>query len=234
MNEKHWLTRAGPHKMLEFLGKQASERKLRLLTCACCRRGWHLFPDERVQRVIEAAEQFADGLLSTAELNAVRQAADACARVPALHGMTASGACVYYPTPTALGTAYLEHFAPVGVLYHTADCLTLGTPNKKAARDAETKAQADIVRDLFGNPYQPVPIDPAWLAWNNGLVVSLAQAAYDERRLPEGTLDNARLAILADALEEAGCREGRLLDHLRGKSPHYRGCFVLDAMAGRE
>lgn len=40
--------------------------------------------------------------------------------------------------------------------------------------------------------------------WLTPTVLGLAQAAHDER-LPDGTLDPVRLAILADALEEAGC-----------------------------
>jgi hypothetical protein len=37
----------------------------------------------------------------------------------------------------------------------------------------------------------------------------------------------ARLAVLADALEEAGA-EGELLGHLRGLGPHVRGCWAVD------
>ena len=34
--------------------------------------------------------------------------------------------------------------------------------------------------------------------------MGLAEAAYEERSLPWGLLDNERLLVLADALEEAG------------------------------
>jgi hypothetical protein len=60
------------------------------------------------------------------------------------------------------------------------------------------------------------------------VVVRLAQATYEERHLPEGTLDNTRLLILADALEEAGCTDTDILCHLRGPGPHVRGCWVAD------
>lgn len=46
-------------------------------------------------------------------------------------------------------------------------------------------------------------------------VLALAQAAYDERQ-ENGTLDNERLMILSDALEDAGCDNEELLMHLRG------------------
>jgi hypothetical protein len=71
-------------------------------------------------------------------------------------------------------------------------------------------------------------------ARGDGTVRRLAQATYDERQLPSGTLDPARLAVLADALEEAGCDDPAILDHLRCVGPHFRGCFVLDAILAKE
>jgi hypothetical protein len=72
----------------------------------------------------------------------------------------------------------------------------------------------------LGVPFRPVTLDRAWLAAD---VLSLAEAAYEQRTLPAGTLDPARLAVLADALEDAGCASADLLDHLRGEGPHVRG-----------
>jgi len=88
-----------------------------------------------------------------------------------------------------------------------------------------------LVRCLFGNPLMPVSLDPAS---RTPAVVSLAQAAYDERILPAGTLDPARLAVLADALEDAGCSDADLLSHLRGSGPHVRGCWVVDLLLEKE
>jgi hypothetical protein len=73
-------------------------------------------------------------------------------------------------------------------------------------------------------PFRPVALDPAWLKPN---VASLAQAD-EERLLPSGALDVARLAVLADALEEAGCADDAILSHLRSPDPHVRGCWALD------
>jgi hypothetical protein len=64
-------------------------------------------------------------------------------------------------------------------------------------------------------------------------VVALAQAAYEQRELPAGTLDMARLAVLADALEDAGCTDADLLSHLRGPGPHVRGCWAVDLILGK-
>src|SRR5262249_4643425 len=45
-------------------------------------------------------------------------------------------------------------------------------------------------------------------------VLAIAQAAYDNRILPARTLEPTRLAVLADALEDAGCTDAGLLGHL--------------------
>ena len=40
--------------------------------------------------------------------------------------------------------------------------------------------------------------------------------------------------MLADALEDAGCGDAGLLDHLRRPLRHVRGCWALDWILGRE
>ncbi len=53
-------------------------------------------------------------------------------------------------------------------------------------------------------------------------------------RVEDGTLDPLRLAVLSDALEEAGCQSEEILRHLRGSGQHVRGCWVLDLLLGKE
>jgi hypothetical protein len=66
-----------------------------------------------------------------------------------------------------------------------------------------------------------------------GVVAHLAQAAYDERQLPTGHLDSARLTVLADALEEAGCDNATILTHCRQPGEHVRGCWVVDLLLNK-
>jgi hypothetical protein len=104
---------------------------------------------------------------------------------------------------------------------------------REAARTFFLREQAALLHDIFGNPFRPAAVDPAWLAWHGGAIPNLAQTVYEERELPSGHLDAARLAVLADMLEEAGCADAQLLGHLRGPGPHVRGCFAVDLLLGK-
>jgi hypothetical protein len=94
----------------------------------------------------------------------------------------------------------------------------------------ENVVQCGLLREILGIPFGTVAFDRAWVT---PTVRGLAQAAYDNRSLPDGALEGARLLILADALEEAGCTEPALLSHLREPGLHVRGCWVLDLLLGR-
>lgn len=63
-------------------------------------------------------------------------------------------------------------------------------------------------------------IDRSWLTSN---VQALARAVHANKAFD-------RLPILADALQEAGCENELLLEHLRIDSPHVRGCYVVDLL----
>jgi hypothetical protein len=102
----------------------------------------------------------------------------------------------------------------------------VGTQQKR-----EHGPRAELVREVFDNPFRPATIKPAC---RTPTVASLARAAYEERQLPSGHLESARLAVLADALEDAGCTEESILAHLRSPGPHVRGCWAVDLILGRD
>ncbi len=95
-----------------------------------------------------------------------------------------------------------------------------------AAEKAEQRAHAGLLRDIF-DPFRPARLRRAWLAWEGGTVPKLAQAIY-----ADGAYD--RLPVLADALEEAGCTNAKILAHCRGAGPHVRGCWALDLLLGKQ
>jgi hypothetical protein len=70
--------------------------------------------------------------------------------------------------------------------------------------------------------------------WLSSSVLALARAGFDSIDRATETLDNLRLAILADALEDAGCTDTDILAHLRGPGPHVSGCWVLDLLMDRQ
>jgi hypothetical protein len=92
----------------------------------------------------------------------------------------------------------------------------------KALR-AERRAQCDLLREIFGNPFRPPAVQPAWLSWNEGTLPRLARGIYDDRAFD-------RLGILADALEDAGCTDAVILGHCREPGEHVRGCWLVDLL----
>jgi hypothetical protein len=83
----------------------------------------------------------------------------------------------------------------------------------------------DIIRDIFGNPFRPVTFSPEW---RTDTAVTLARTMYDAR-------DFSATAILADALQDAGCDSADILSHCRDpKQVHVRGCWVVDLVLSKE
>jgi hypothetical protein len=72
VTEQQWRTCTNPKPMLRFLRGNASNRKLRLLACACCRRVWDLLSEEESRQAVLVAERVADGLASADEASAKR------------------------------------------------------------------------------------------------------------------------------------------------------------------
>jgi hypothetical protein len=89
---------------------------------------------------------------------------------------------------------------------------------------AELSAQADLLRDIFGNPFRPVTLSPSW---RTSTAMSLARQMYESREF-------GAMPILADALQDAGCDSDEVLKHCRGPGPHVRGCWVVDLVLDKE
>lgn len=72
-----------------------------------------------------------------------------------------------------------------------------------AERQVRAGVKSGLLRCVFGNSFRPVAFTAFWRTPD---VVALARAAYEERLMPRGELGPARLAVLADALLDAGLR----------------------------
>ena len=212
MTEAEWLTCIDPRTMLEFLRGKASDRKLRLFACACCRRVPCVARDSGSRRVLEAAERFSDGLISVDELEGTQNYE--CDEDPAL-----DAAAIPCNAERAAYVAYC--------LVGDGGTNQRGTPDFWVRANAERASQANLLREIVGNPFCPATITSAIRAWNDGTIVKLARVIYEE-------LAFDRFPVLADALEDAGCNDNVILEHLRGPGAHARGCFALDAILGTE
>lgn len=215
MTEAEWQACVDPEQMLKAWGVMESDRKQRLFACACARRVPWVIRDPWSPGTLEAAEMFADGLIGLRELMAAAPYdADQC------------------PVLAAAREDCLTHQASKIAWCWIGDGGTgrRGTPDFWERANAEKVVQCRLLRCVVGSPYRSTCTDALALT---PLVRDLARVAYDERILPSGELDLARLGVLSDALEEAGCSDADLLEHLRSPGPHVRGCWAVDLILGK-
>ncbi len=230
-----WRCRDWKAEWFGWLGyrhRQLSARKVRLLACACCRRIWHLLPEEGRQAV-EASEYWADAVLAEgdpprtityrASASAAERAVANAAIGDAKHAAgEARVALVNVACREAKEAARRTRTkAARGAAYQATTTLS------KSTAEAERKAQCDLIRDVFGNPCKPATIPATSPLLRDPLLRGMAQSIYEERRFEE-------VPILADALEDAGCRDEAILSHCRRSGPHVRGCWALDLLLGKE
>jgi hypothetical protein len=228
---------------------------MRLVACAFGRAIWAHLTGDPARQAIEVAEQVADGRAPDYQL------AQASRRSTA---PTATAAVMPNPREAAQealrhALARLKSITDEGLSRRLVDQIADATT--EAIRNAppdlhpsalksicksierrlwsETSALSDqaqlqdrsmmasLVRDLLGNPFRPAQLQPAWLAADGERVRAIAESIYDEGRFQD-------TVVLGDALEEAGCDEPIFLQHARQKTSHYRGCWLLDAILGKE
>jgi hypothetical protein len=221
MDEQGWATSSDVQAMLAVIAHTATDRKLRLFSCGCCRQVWQLV-GERSHFVVEFMESFADGGLP----DELRQAESAYARREEewiFHNYDRDEENPKYLA--ACSVADLVEQNP----FKGAEIVSWVVSHAKerqignTSENGDLQSNAPIVREIFGNPFRPVSIDPRWLTAS---VLDLARAIYDERAFE-------RMPVLADALQDAGCSNDDIINHCRGTGPHVRGCWVVDLVLGK-
>src|SRR6185369_8465870 len=98
--------------------------------------------------------------------------------------------------------------------------LTLAQVLAVYATNPKGNPPVELLRDLFGNPFHPVPVNPDWLTEEVRL---LALEMYKTR-------DFSRMPRLGELLRSAGCSDAEVLAHCRQRFPHVRGCWLLDSL----
>lgn len=230
MTEAEWLCCGDPVRMMAALtngseplehadgrsqygGKLIGDRKFRRFAIACCRSVWHLLTDERSRKAVEVAERRADGEGSLAEFNAAKEAAYRAVPNGPDFTIEDTVALAMFDDPPQV----VEHLFALNAAF--------------LAEHFPLDAQADLIRELVGNPFREMRSPRAFgglmkVGWLTPNVLHVAEDIY--RR---GAFDE--VGVLADALEEAGCGNADLLGHLRSPVPHTRGCWALDLILGR-
>jgi hypothetical protein len=218
MTEAQWLECTDPLTMLNYLRNTASERKLRLFACACCRKLWHLLRSVRSRRAVELSERYADGMAERKAMTLAGGAACSAAREAAGRTTPATWNAIAAAPWAARQAAISEAwFAAVGAFGYA----------RRASEEMQHPLGIVLLRDLFGNPFRATRVEQTWRERKSTTVVKLAQTIYDEPCFNH-------LPILADALEDAGCDDDAILAHCRQPGEHVRGCWVVDLLLGKE
>lgn len=250
MTEQQWLACADVTKMVSEhplrAGPRVSDRTLRLLTVAALLPLWDHLGEERSRQAVHTLERYAEGKSTREELATAAEEAHAAVdevrnradQVAAEAVATALG----YDRPFLPGLGWLLDGSPDGtignarsnylaVLMFAASAITVslfgmnaGYSQLREGVHAEIARQADMLRDVLGNPFRPVAANPAWLT---PTARSMAEAVYEQHAFD-------RTPVLADNLEETGCDDAAMLAHCRMAGAHVRGCWVLDLVLAKE
>lgn len=210
MTEQEWLTCEDPQRMLSYIcdgteawrhQHRASDRKLRLFACACCREVWHLLTDERSRRAVEVAERYADSPSFGEEM------------------VFATAFLSDNLEPVNLDEFVAWLVSRNNPACHYSDQMGGGGEMRPGWPSRNTRA--NILRCIVGNPYRPVTLPGETCGacvgagvtpdlemcsrchgvgiecpWLTPTVVSLATAAFEERETVECTeCVNGKVAV---------------------------------------
>jgi hypothetical protein len=258
MTEAEWLECTDPDKRLcYFRGRLRNgfNRKIRLFACACCRRIWDHFVDERSRVAVEVAERYADGEATDEELSTAFTAAGH-AHQEVFQKIGKAGACIEWAAKYAAdpipfhGARNVIWMAATSRSYeirrkrpHEWDAIRLflceitrnsgpfalvvGKWNVKRLRQAVATGAEKPIQMALLNDIFGNPFHPITIdpTWLTPTVKVMAQAIYTDRNFDQ-------MPLLADELEKAGCDNQEILGHCRGPGPHVRGCWVVDLVLG--
>jgi hypothetical protein len=209
-----WLTSESPYQLL-YRAKQLKvlkPRKRMLFACGCYRLVWDKIRLAGTREVIEKAEEKADRKISPDELSRLRY-----------YDRDVPARSVDWYLQLSLSSLVTPQMLPGHVAWLVRAAID-PTKHDHANKWEDCKPQADLVREILGNPYKPVTFEKAW---RTDTAIALAQQMYESR-------DFGAMPILADALQDAGCEDENILSHCRdGNQVHVRGCWVVDLVLGK-
>ncbi|CAN5608835.1 hypothetical protein BH11PLA2_BH11PLA2_06720 [soil metagenome] len=221
MTAEEWLSARNPSQMLEYVGGKVSQRKLRLFALECCRQNIDVIDYPHFHKAILLAEKLIDGTLSESD----RAASESEINLAADVSEEDFGDCGRFQFVSSdILRSRFDHETAASCAYELRAQWWRGEHSFVGLEEELTVEQSDFIKDIFGNPFRPVAFNPAWRDSNS---VPIAQAMYASR-------DFTAAPVLADAIEDAGCTEAAILDHLRDPAAvHVRGCWAVDLVLGK-
>lgn len=214
MNETTWQQSTEPDLMLGFIDASASSRKLRLLCCAYARRVWERIADSDASCLaVNVAVKYADGQATQDELASAFHQAEQAVFVSDVSDVKNARRAAAWCAAASVDAVSVTRSVAWAAVYASRE-----------VKLTERSIQAQLLRDVFHNPFRPVAFQSQWKTNN---VVAIARYIYD-------TGDYGSMPILADALEEAECTDLEVLSHCRHTQAHVRGCWVVDLLLGKD
>ena len=158
-----------------LIDRQLPRRSFRLLCYECCRRIEHLLPGDEFRAAVPLVREWAEGRLSDQDRAAASDRIDAAINAdPALRAAVQSGPDLAAAQAalavsfalwedirgnhgTAEGSGYVLDHASLAVALSQGSYEELGHERWHDLREAELRAQADIIRRLFDNPFRGTP-----------------------------------------------------------------------------
>jgi hypothetical protein len=249
MTEVEWLSSAKPAPMLTCLRKHSvnvaipiSYRKLVLFATTYVREKLDETKCPLASPALETAEAFADGLIDENTITPLWRRAD----IDIAHEQRQRHSFVFVEEQCQLFAwqliCTLVTVSTIGIspllrseramcrakqLNNYAMKIRCGNITGRQRRLCEHLADrrySNIIRDIFGNPFRPITLNPSWLT---STVLALATGIYQEKGFE-------RMPILADALQDAGCDNEDILNHCRQPREHVRGCWVVDLLLDKK
>ncbi len=164
--EEQWLACSEVGSLLcRALELRASDRKMRLFGCACCRMFWHYLVQPTSKAAVEAAERFAVGEISAEDMYAAAEAAAAVIpkNLPRntdrgrteeyLEYLAAVSASEVALAEDEGGWPYWERLVDI-----PSNALSVGREQRFGLdREAMQAALCDRLRDIMGNRSAPSP-----------------------------------------------------------------------------
>jgi hypothetical protein len=243
MSEEQWLACRRPARLLRDARSWLTDRKLRLVLAAYCRRVSDLLTDRDSRSAVDINERYADKKASKRDLGDARRAAARAKERVGRRCSAPSGGISwnhYYAASAVVHSCcedlWCDDYSSVLVeqsvfpsfaSYATTGSYSTITTSPRVDlvvgdthRMITHGEQIAILHHILGNPFRPYEASHAWPE----AVVALADSVYAG--------DHAARLPLHDALLEFG--HPTLAEHFAAEAIHPKGCWVIDLITQRE